>query len=103
MRLAWYVHHHGRGHLHRLLSVLPELPEVTVLSSLRRPRELSTTEWIELPMDVPVSAAAAASADAGGLLHWAPLSTAGYTERMAAVAGWIASARPDAVVVDVSV
>ena len=50
-----------------------------------------------------VATSAARSADARGLLHWAPLSSTGYTERMAGVAAWIAATRPDAVVVDVSV
>ncbi len=103
MSIGWYIHHHGRGHLHRFLSVLPRLSEVTALSSLPRPPGLVGADWIELPMDAPVTASAASSADARGLLHWAPLACAGYTERMAAVAGWIAATRPDAVVVDVSV
>jgi predicted glycosyltransferase len=103
VRIGWYIHHHGRGHLHRFLSVRPRLADVTVLSSLPRPSGLDGTEWIELPMDVPVAASAARSADAGGVLHWAPLATAGYTERMAVVAAWIAATRPDAVVIDVSV
>ena len=103
MRIGWYIHHHGRGHLHRFLSVLPQLTNVTALTSLPRPPGLVGADWIELPMDVPVTASAARSADAGGLLHWAPLSCTGYTERMAAVAAWIATTRPDAVVVDVSV
>jgi hypothetical protein len=103
VRIGWYIHHHGRGHLHRFLSVLPQLADVTALTSLPRPLGLVEAGWIELPMDVPVAASAARSADAHGLLHWAPLSTSGYTERMAAVAAWIVAARPDAVVVDVSV
>ena len=103
MRIGWYIHHHGRGHLHRFLSVLPQLTDVTALTSLPRPPGLTAAEWIELPMDLPVTAPAARSADARGLLHWAPLSSAGYTERMAAVAAWIAETRPDAVVIDVSV
>ncbi len=103
MRIGWYIHHHGRGHLHRFLSVLPELTDVTALTSLPRPPGLVGADWITLPMDVPVAASATRSADARGLLHWAPLATPGYTQRMAAVAAWIAAARPDAVVVDVSV
>jgi hypothetical protein len=101
--IGWYIHHHGRGHLHRFLSVLPGLTDVTALSSLPPPAGLVGADWIELPMDLPVTASAARSADARGLLHWAPLSTGGYTQRMATVAAWIAATRPDAVVIDVSV
>ena len=103
MSIGWYIHHHGRGHLHRFLSVLPGLTDVTALSSLPRPPGLVGADWIELPMDLPVTPSAARSADARGLLHWAPLATGGYTERMATVAAWIAATRPDAVVIDVSV
>ena len=38
-----------------------------------------------------------------GLLHWAPLHHDGHAGRLAAVAAWIAHARPRAFVVDVSV
>lgn len=40
---------------------------------------------------------------AGGALHWAPLGDEGLRDRMRSLADWVASARPDAVVVDVSV
>ncbi len=102
MTLGWYVHHHGRGHLNRFLAVAPELEQVTVLSSLPRPRD-AAAEWIELPLDVPLSPAQQDTVQAGGLLHWAPLGESDYRRRMAMLAAWIARENPAAVVVDVSV
>jgi hypothetical protein len=103
VKLGWYIHHHGRGHLHRFLAVQPHLGPVTVLTSLPRPTGLSQVTWLELAMDAPVSERAAATVDAGGVLHWAPLGGGGYRDRMTAVAAWIAAEQPDAIVVDVSV
>ncbi len=103
MTIGWYIHHQGRGHLHRFLAVAPELEAVTVLSSLPRPPEAGRTEWIELPLDVPLSPGQHDTVAAGGLLHWAPQGDTGYRSRMATIAAWIAAAHPSVVVVDVSV
>ena len=103
MTLGWYIHHHGRGHLHRFLAVAPELDGVTVLSSLARPPEAANVEWIELPLDVPLGPAERETVTAGGMLHWAPEGDTGYRRRMAIIAAWIARADPALVVVDVSV
>ena len=49
--IGYYVHHHGRGHLHRALSVARELDGCLVgLSTLDRPAEW-TGAWIDLPDD----------------------------------------------------
>lgn len=48
-------------------------------------------------------AATVAEPTAYGALHWAPHHDAGLSERMQTLARWVADARPDAVVVDVSV
>ena len=37
MRLGWYIHHHGAGHLHRFLALRASLPGVVGISSLPRP------------------------------------------------------------------
>ena len=47
--------------------------------------------------------AGSANPTAGGALHWAPLGDDGLRDRMQSLAEWVATARPDAVVVDVSV
>jgi len=115
--VGWYVHHHGAGHLTRLLAVRPHLDaDVVVFSSLPAPRTLPEgTTWRSLPRDDdsvtaadgttrhPADPASGTDPTVGGLLHWAPLHHDGHAARLAALASWIAEARPRAFVVDVSV
>ncbi len=99
--IGWYVHAHGRGHLQRLQCVAAHLrTPVTALSSLPRPDDWDG-EWVQLPDDLPTGTDT--DPTAGGTLHWAPLHHAGLRDRSAAIATWIADARPALVVVDVSV
>lgn len=98
--VGWYVHHVGTGHLTRALSVAPYLSEPPVLfSSLARPASWPASHWVGLPRDDQPGGRDHA---AGGVLHWAPLGSAGYGERMRLVGEWICQAQPAAVVVDVS-
>jgi hypothetical protein len=115
--VGWYVHHHGAGHLTRLLAVRPHLDaDVVVFSSLAAPAVLpEATTWLQLPRDdhdvvapdgttrAPGDPEAGTDPTVRGLLHWAPLHHDGHAGRLAAVAAWIAHARPRAFVVDVSV
>lgn len=102
--IGYYVHHHGKGHLHRARA-LTECwrragTAVTVLSSLTRPEDWHGP-WVQLPRDDlgphPVDAGA------GGQLHWVPLGDSGIRTRAAALSAWVEEARPSVVVVDVSV
>ena len=100
--IGWYVHHQGAGHLQRLAAVSRHLrTPVTAFGSTGPPEGFAGT-WIRLERDDdgPVDRA---SATADGALHWAPLHHAGLQDRMAAVAAWIAQARPRLFVTDVSV
>jgi hypothetical protein len=100
--IGYYVHHHGRGHLHRATAIAAALDQpVTGLSSLPRPAEWAG-DWVELPLDVD-GAAVPGSETAGGRLHWVPFGVAGLRDRMAAISAWIGQGRPDALVSDVSV
>ncbi len=100
--IGYYVHHHGVGHLTRSGAIAAAMDEpVTVLSSQPRPAGHPSTEWIDLPMDTDRAAPVDPSANA--MLHWAPVGVAGLTDRMAAIAAWIADSSPRLVVVDVSV
>lgn len=72
---------------------------VTILSSLAR-SEGWPGEWIHLPLDTDVRPI---DATANGVFHWVPLESAGLSSRMSVISTWLATARPDAVVVDVSV
>lgn len=99
--IGYYVHHHGRGHLHRAAAVAAAVDTAVVgLSSLPRPAGWAGP-WIELSRDdegpTPVDASA------HGRLHWAPERDRGLAARMAQVSAWIAEVDPALMVVDVSV
>ncbi|MCW2796842.1 glycosyltransferase [Nocardioides sp.] len=104
--IGYYVHHVGRGHLHRACQLAAELEmrgeSVTGLSSLPRP-EGWVGEWAHLPRDDRTSEVEADAPTARGRLHWAPVGHAGLRGRMAQIARWIDRAAPAAVVCDVSV
>jgi hypothetical protein len=98
--IGYYVHHHGRGHLHRALSVAAATGTVVVgMSSLPRPKEW-IGPWMELPRDDEGPAPVDASAH--GRLHWVPEMDPGLTARMAEISSWIADVEPALMVVDVS-
>lgn len=112
--IGWYVHHHGWGHVTRLLAVRPHLAdEVTVFSSLPRPDALDDrTTWVHLPFDADAvvdpdgtsrEAHERGDVTAGGALHWAPIAHPGHRQRLATIADWIARMPVTAFVVDVSV
>ncbi|WP_433545023.1 glycosyltransferase [Streptomyces sp. CA-294286] len=105
--IGYYVHHQGRGHLHRAVCVSGHLrTPVTGFSSLPRPDGWEG-DWVRLPRDadaVPgAQAAGAADPTAGGALHWVPRHHPGLRGRMGAVADWITRAAPTLFVSDVSV
>lgn len=101
--IGYYVHHVGRGHLHRACALAAELESrgepVTGLSSLPRP-EGWLGDWQQLPRDDGPTAIAP---EAPGRLHWAPLGHLGLRARMAQISRWIDLTAPAAVVCDVSV
>ncbi|MCR6033264.1 glycosyl transferase [Nocardioides sp. zg-579] len=105
-RIGYYVHHVGRGHLHRATSVAAELArggaEVTGLSTLPRPAGWPGP-WVELAPDDVGADPDRDRVTAGGRLHWVPAHHAGLRSRAAAISAWLAGAAPRAVVVDVSV
>ncbi|MEO5853942.1 MAG: glycosyltransferase [Nocardioides sp.] len=99
--IGYYVHHVGRGHLHRARAIAAECSVPVVgLSSLDRPPGWSGG-WVTLSRDDEADAPRDVSA--GGRLHWAPAGDPGLLDRMAALSAWMAEARPGLVVSDVSV
>ncbi|RYJ01977.1 MAG: glycosyl transferase, partial [Actinomycetales bacterium] len=98
--IGYYVHHHGRGHLNRALSINAELGPVVGLSSLPRPAQW-IGPWIELPRDDDRDVLR--NPTAGGALHWVPEQHRGLRERMHEVSSWISDIEPELMVVDVSV
>jgi len=104
--IGYYIHHQGRGHLHRAVSIAGALaevtgaPVVTGLSSLPKPAGWSGP-WVRLDRDDRASDPL--NTTAAGRLHWVPEDDAGLRSRMAAIATWIGDAAPAVMVVDVSV
>lgn len=105
--IGYYVHHQGRGHLHRAQCVHSHLGvPMTILTSLPRPQTRLATggasiDWVNLARDddcAPVE-----DPTAGAVLHWAPLRHRGLRQRMSTIAAWIEHTAPQVVVVDVSV
>jgi hypothetical protein len=108
-RIGWYVHHHGRGHLGRLLAIAPHLDsEVICFSSFPEPADLpANCTWVQLDRDdtpEPETGGPLAGRDpaAGGLLHWAPLLHTGHRRRLTAIATALERTPVTAFVVDVS-
>lgn len=71
-----------------------------MLSSLGIPDQPSF-DTVRLPRDD--GSPTFADPTANGTLHWAPLHDNGLGERMRRIAEWVAAARPDVMVVDVSI
>jgi hypothetical protein len=108
-RIGWYVHHHGRGHLARLLAVAAHVTgDIVCFSSLPEPAGLpSNCSWVILDRDdaeEPETGGPlrARDVDAGGLLHWAPLLHNGHRRRLSTIAAALESRPVTAFVVDVS-
>ncbi|GAB4071157.1 hypothetical protein GCM10028777_38520 [Angustibacter speluncae] len=99
--VGWYVHHQGRGHLHRLEAVARHLAEPPHVLSSAPPPPGWPGGWDVLPLDVDDREPR--DPTAGGTLHWAPLGVDGLLRRGAAVVRWVERTRPSLVVVDVSV
>lgn len=102
--IGYYIHHHGHGHRTRAASICARTSEpVTALCSAPLGRFADVfADVVELPRD-DESVDTAEDPTAGGLLHWVPRHDRGLRERMAALASWVATARPRLLVVDVSV
>ena len=99
--IGYYVHHQGRGHLHRAQALANALEEpVAGLSSLPPPATWQGP-WLRLARDDAHPPGRDTSA--GGQLHWAPESDPGLRQRASSISSWIESNRPRLIVVDVSV
>lgn len=101
MTIGWYVHHHGRGHATRARCVLPHLHDaVTVLTS-------AIGDWdvpvVRLPSDVPRGGSDRPRPTPRGRLHHAPVDVPQVTDRTHSIVRWLSGARPELVVIDVSV
>ncbi|WP_395659810.1 glycosyltransferase [Nocardioides sp.] len=101
--IGYYVHHQGRGHLHRATALAAAVDEQVVgLSSLPRPEGWRDWDgWVLLDRDD--LGRDPTDRDARGRLHWVPVGDDGLRRRTAQLSAWLDTARPRLVVVDVSV
>lgn len=99
--IGYYVHHHGSGHRHRMSAIRAELTDDVVVLSSAPPPEGYEGEWILLERDD--LAVEVQDATAHDTLHWVPRRDPGLRRRAAQLTQWIDRARPDVLVVDVSV
>ncbi|HWO64260.1 MAG TPA: glycosyltransferase, partial [Umezawaea sp.] len=101
--IAYYVHHHGSGHVHRATSIAHHLGEDVIgISSLDAPTRWPG-RWTTLPGDAHGVDATHDDVTAGATLHWAPRHHAGLRERMAMVSADLSSGSVRLLVADVSV
>lgn len=103
--IAYYVHHHGRGHFNRALAITRHLTDgVVFLSSLAPPSGLRPGDrWVQLPMDVGSAGDPPLDPTANGRLHWVPEHVDGLARRAALITQTLAAEQPRRIVVDVSV
>lgn len=104
--IGYYVHHHGAGHQHRARSIAAMMQRpITLIGTGVSPMDAIDT--LDLPDDRQPDDAAFDGRDGQAhrpdALHYAPHDHPGIRARVAAIAGWIAEARPALMVVDVSV
>lgn len=98
--IAYYVHHHGRGHERRFAAIRSVIGDDLIAVSELDLRE-GAPGSIVLPTDVGDSPPVDPSA--GGALHWAPLDSSSASPRLARFTTFLDDVRPVGVVVDVSV
>lgn len=101
--IGYYVHHHGAGHRARAAAIAAAAPGRFTLIGTGLGDGAGR---LDLPDDrLPDDGFAGrdGTATRPDALHYAPLDHDGIRRRVAAIAGWIARARPALIVVDVSV
>lgn len=98
--VAYYVHHHGVGHLTRYRAI-----SAASSDRLHAVTELGTDlgpSGLQLPPDCPPGNDTR-DPTAHGVLHWAPLAPDALAPRLARLASWVEERGPRGAVIDVSV
>lgn len=99
MRVGYYAHHHGRGHVARACAILAHVrAPATLFTSADVPAPPEGVEVVRLPPDLPRDGESSPPPP----LHYAPVAHDGVRQRMARIAAWAAEG-PAVLVVDVSV
>jgi UDP-N-acetylglucosamine:LPS N-acetylglucosamine transferase len=101
--IAWYVHHHGSGHITRARTIVDRLGVPVVGLSTRDEPAGWPGRWVRLADDAGVTDPATADVTAGSTLHWAPRHHRGLRDRMAAISAVLAGGDIALMVTDVSV
>jgi hypothetical protein len=101
--IAWYVHHHGSGHITRARTIAGALRLPVLGLSTRDEPAGWPGRWIRLPDDAGVADPDIADVTAGSTLHWAPRHHRGLRDRMAAISAALAADDIRLMVTDVSV
>ena len=106
VKIGYYVHHHGHGHRARAEAIAHELPDVFTLFGTGLVSGSTFSRCVDLESDIIATGSpeyeVALMKCQSPVLHYAPLGHLGVRERMASIARWIGSERPDLFVVDVS-
>ena len=106
-RIGYYVHHHGDGHRQRAIQIASGAPDRFVLLGTNLKGRTEGLDCLDLPDDRPVGRDAFDGRDNADVrpqaLHYAPIDHDGVRSRVAQLTGWIATAKPAMLVVDVSV
>lgn len=107
-KYAFYIHHHGSGHLTRALAIAAQLPsdEVVFLgSSLETYKDLipKGIRSIELPFDIPANSDRDWAASDLSFLHYAPVNVKGIINRNYLITKFFAKHNHCLLFVDVSV
>jgi hypothetical protein len=102
--IGYYVHHHGDGHRQRALAIAGSSLDLMLLGTGLAGRT-NGVPFIDLAEDRMKDGAfdGRDHSERPASLHYAPIDHEGVRGRVAQIAGWIRSARPALMVVDVSV
>ncbi len=107
-KYAFYIHHHGAGHLTRALAIAEQLPHNEVVffgSSLATYKDLLPEDilTIELPFDTPTDSDRDWTSSELNFLHYAPLNVKGIVERNDRIINFFGKNNRCLLIVDVSV
>ncbi|WP_420461223.1 glycosyltransferase [Neolewinella sp.] len=105
--VAFYVHHHGRGHANRTRLLTErwatDAPLHVFTSAPESFRDWTASKLHILPPDVSPDRDPTRDLLQDQVLHYAPVDLPGLQQRMAIIADWIAEHRPALFIVDLSV
>jgi len=105
--IAFYVHHHGSGHIMRTLAIAQSVKNCRISllgSNLQAYAKLIPEDYqqVHLPLDIPEATDLAFTERKPAGIHYAPLNVKGQRERVSIITDFFARTTPMLLVVDVS-